>query len=92
VITDLRRLYYFLDISFQRNSIGLFFSQQKFASDGLHRAHMNFCNPSTFLVDSKAKLSASTGYPVPDPSFCWSLAGTIQHLTFTHPDISYVVQ
>jgi hypothetical protein len=43
-------------------------------------------------VDTKAKFNASFGNPYHDPSEYRSLAGALQYLTFTRPNISYVVQ
>jgi hypothetical protein len=43
-------------------------------------------------VDTKAKLSGTSGNPYHDPSEYRSLVGALQYLTFTRPDISYVVQ
>jgi hypothetical protein len=50
------------------------------------------CKPCSTPVDTQAKLSEDTGDPVEDPTGYRSLAGAIQYLTFTRPDISYVVQ
>ncbi|GKC94009.1 ribonuclease H-like domain-containing protein [Tanacetum coccineum] len=49
------------------------------------------CNSSRTLVDTKSKLWTD-GDPVFDPTFYRSLAGSLQYLTFTRPDISYGVQ
>jgi hypothetical protein len=35
---------------------------------------------------------ATLGDPVADPTTYWSLAGALQYLTFTRPDLTYVVQ
>ncbi|GJR35781.1 ribonuclease H-like domain-containing protein [Tanacetum coccineum] len=43
------------------------------------------------LVDTDSKLSAD-GDPVSNPTLYCSLAGALQYLTFTRPDISYAVQ
>ncbi|GKB10823.1 ribonuclease H-like domain-containing protein [Tanacetum coccineum] len=42
-------------------------------------------------VDTESKLG-SDGDPVSDPTLYRSLAGALQYLTFTRPDISYAVQ
>ncbi|GKC07972.1 ribonuclease H-like domain-containing protein, partial [Tanacetum coccineum] len=42
-------------------------------------------------VDTESKLGAD-GDPVSDPTLYRSLAGALQYLTFTRPDISYAVQ
>ncbi|GJT72238.1 ribonuclease H-like domain-containing protein [Tanacetum coccineum] len=49
-MTDLGALNYFLGISADRNSTGLFLSQRKYALQLLERAHMVHCNPSRTLL------------------------------------------
>jgi hypothetical protein len=53
---------------------------------------MSDCKPCSTPVDTRAKLSEATGDPVADPTDYRSLVGALQYLTFTRPDISYVVQ
>ncbi|GJU23555.1 ribonuclease H-like domain-containing protein [Tanacetum coccineum] len=88
---DLGPLNYFLGISAVRHPIGLFLSQKKYALQLLERAHMVKCNPSRTPVDTDSKLGAD-GVPVQDPTLYRSLAGGLQYLTFTRPDLSYAVQ
>ncbi|GJR75218.1 ribonuclease H-like domain-containing protein [Tanacetum coccineum] len=90
-MTDLGSLNYFLGVSAQRSKFGLFLSQSKFLVEILERAHMQHCNPCKTPVDTESKLG-SDGDPVSDPTLYRSLAGALQYLTFTRPDISYVVQ
>jgi hypothetical protein len=59
--------------------------------DILDRARMRDCKPCTTPVDINPKLSAD-GDPVSDATDFRSLAGALQYLTFTRPDISYAVQ
>ncbi|GKA82043.1 ribonuclease H-like domain-containing protein, partial [Tanacetum coccineum] len=66
-------------------------SQKKYALELLKRAHMANCNPTRTPVDMESKLS-SNGDPISDPTLYHSLAGGLQYLTFTRPDISYEVQ
>jgi hypothetical protein len=89
---DLGPLTYFLGIAVRRDNNGLFLSQQKYASDILSRANMTNCNSCQTPVDTNSKLGASAGNPVSDPTHFRSLAGALQYLTFTRPDISYAVQ
>ncbi|GJS93029.1 ribonuclease H-like domain-containing protein [Tanacetum coccineum] len=90
-MTDLGSLNYFLGISVTRDSSGIFLSQKKYAVEILERAHMANCNPCRTPVNTKSKLG-NDGDPVSDPTLYQSLAGSLQYLTFTRPDISYAVQ
>ena len=53
---------------------------------------MTDCKPCSTPVDTQAKLSADLGDPVTDPTAYRSLAGALQYLTFTRPDLTYAVQ
>ncbi|GJZ14279.1 ribonuclease H-like domain-containing protein [Tanacetum coccineum] len=90
-MTDLGSLNYFLGISAQRTASGLFLSQSKFAEEILERAHIQHCNPCKTPVDTESKIRPE-GYPVVNPTLYRSLAGALQYLTFTRPDLSYAVQ
>ncbi|GKB26617.1 ribonuclease H-like domain-containing protein [Tanacetum coccineum] len=68
----------------------MFLSQRKYATEILERAHMVGCNPNRTLVDTESKLGDDSD-PVYDPTLYRSLAGSLQYLTFTRPDISYAV-
>jgi hypothetical protein len=89
---DLGPLSYFLGISVTRHSGGIFLSQKKYAEEVLERAGMSSCKSCPTPVDTKSKLSTNTGTQYEDPSLYRSLAGALQYLTFTRPDISYAVQ
>nr|GEU93604.1 ribonuclease H-like domain-containing protein [Tanacetum cinerariifolium] len=84
---DLGALNYFLGIFADRTPTGLFFSQKKYALQLIERAHMVTCNPSQTPVDTESKLG-----PKGDPTLYRSLAGGLKYLTFTCPNLSYVVQ
>ncbi|GKB25397.1 ribonuclease H-like domain-containing protein [Tanacetum coccineum] len=90
-MTDLGALNYFLGISVTRDSRGMFLSQNKYALELLDRDHMANYNPTRMLVDIESKLGSNRD-PISDPTLYHSLAGGLQYLTFTHPDISYAVQ
>lgn len=91
---DLRTLSYFLGIVVTRTSTGFFLSQQKYASKILEKAGMSQCKPVATPVATTGKLCADVGSPCVgvDPTLYHSLAGALQYLTFTRPDISYDVQ
>ena len=50
------------------------------------------CHSTTTPVDTNAKLLATDGAPVVDPSKYRSLAGALLYLTLTRPDLAYAVQ
>jgi hypothetical protein len=91
-MSDLGALHHFLGVNVHRTSHGLFLSQQQYALDILERANMSNCNTISTPVDTKCKLSATDGPPVADPSNYRSLAGALQYLTLTRPDLSHAVQ
>ncbi|XP_026396046.1 uncharacterized protein LOC113290677 [Papaver somniferum] len=91
-MTDLGSLHHFLGITASRSSSGLFLSQSLYTKDIISRASMTACNPVATPVDTNSKLSATSGPALKDPTLYRSLAGALQYLTFTRPDISYAVQ
>ena len=88
---DLGELHHFLGMQVQRTPSGLFLSQHQYLLDILDRAGMAASKPCSTLVDLNPKLSAD-GDPISDPMDFRSLAGALQYLTFTRPDIAYAVQ
>jgi hypothetical protein len=70
----------------------LFLHQRTYTLDILKRAVMADCKPCMTPVDLQAKLAGDSGPPVEDASQFRSVAGALQYLTFTRPDIAYTVQ
>nr|GFC78557.1 ribonuclease H-like domain-containing protein [Tanacetum cinerariifolium] len=64
---------------------------RKYAMEILEHARRVGYNPSQTPVDTESKLRDG-GTPVVDPTLYRSLAGSLQYLTFTRPDIMYDVQ
>ena len=91
-MTDLGKLHYFLGVSAQRSSTGLFLSQAKYAAEILAKANMSSCNPCQTPLEVHSKLSSQDGPPVANPTLYRSLAGALQYLTLTRPDIAHAVQ
>lgn len=74
---DLGALHHFLSISVPWSSDGLHLSQRQYAIDLLQRADIAECHPTATPVDSKSKLSATTGAPgasLQNTEPCWRLA------------------
>ena len=91
-MNDLGELHHFLGMHVQRSSGGLLLSQEQYMFEILDHAGMADCKPCSTPVDTNPKLSAVDGAPVADPTDFRSLAGALQYLTFTRPDIAYAVQ
>uniref|UniRef100_A0A0A8Y746 Reverse transcriptase Ty1/copia-type domain-containing protein n=1 Tax=Arundo donax TaxID=35708 RepID=A0A0A8Y746_ARUDO len=91
-MTDLGDIHHFLGISVSRSESGMFLCQRQYAADLLNRVGMSDCHSTTTPVDTQSKLSATAGPPVADPTEYRSIAGALQYLTLTRPDISYAVQ
>jgi hypothetical protein len=91
-MSDLGDIHHFLGINVHRTTEGLFLSQQQYALEILERAKMLQCNPIATPIDTRSKISAHDGSRVGDPTLYRSLAGALQYLTLTRPEISYAVQ
>jgi histone deacetylase 1/2 len=89
---DLGALHYFLGIRVTRTDAGFFLSQSQYAEEILERAGMDNCKSAPSPVDTKSKLPSAEGAKVADPSAYRSLAGALQYLTITRPEIAYTVQ
>ena len=89
---DLGPLSYALGIAVSRTSAGLFLSQRKYATEILEKADISDCKRAPTPVATTSKLSTDSGSPCDNPTLYRCLAGALQYLTFTRPDISYAVQ
>ncbi|VFQ64604.1 unnamed protein product [Cuscuta campestris] len=81
-MTDMGDLHFFLGINVHRTASGLFLHQTQFAHDILERAGMISCRPISTPVDTKAKLSASAGTALSDPSLYRSIVGFLDGLSY----------
>jgi hypothetical protein len=52
---------------------------------------MSNCKPCSTSVDTQAKVSSDMGATINDPTAYRRLSRVLQYLTFTRPDIAYVV-
>lgn len=89
---DLGPMSYFLGNYVPKHTCSLFLSQRKYAEEIIKLAVMSPCKPTPILVDTKEKLNGSLGNPYHDRIEYQSLAEALIYLTFTRPNISYVVQ
>lgn len=77
---DLVPLSYFLGITVQRHSQGLFLSQTKYAKEIIEHVGMSSCKLATTPVDTNSKLDVKTDDPFPDPTYYRSLVGALKYL------------
>jgi hypothetical protein len=92
VMKDLGPLHHFLDITVKCRPDDLFLHQRTYTLDILKRVVVADYKPCTTPVGLQAKLTGDSRPPVEDISQFCSIAGALQYLTFTRPDIAYVVQ
>lgn len=90
-LMDLGKLHHLLGFAFTYTEGCLFLSQWNYGMNILDRAMMTECNPCHTSIDTKSKLDVEDNPPVADPSLYRSLAGALQYLMFTRPEISFVV-
>ncbi|KAM1873468.1 hypothetical protein ACFX13_007300 [Malus domestica] len=88
---DLGPVHYFLGMEVVRTPSGLSLSQQKYATDLLHRTKMHGAKPVPTPAVSGRRLSLQDGDPLPDPTEYRSVVGALQYLTLTRPDINFAV-
>lgn len=86
---DLGEPHYFLGIEIKSHSEGLFMHQKAYAEDILHQAAMSDCNPMPTPLPQR--IEHLNNDPFPEPTYFRSLAGKLQYLTITRPDIQYAV-
>jgi hypothetical protein len=91
-LKDLGPLHFFLGIHVQRSSSGFFLHQAKYAEVILDRASMVNCKPAPTPVDTSPMSSATDGSSAPDGSFYRSIAGALQYLTLTRPNLAYAIK
>ena len=90
-IKDMGALRFFLGIDVKRTKDGFYLSQEWYAEDILNRAGMTNYKLASTPIDTKNKLAAD-GPPTDDATSYRSLAGALQFLTMTRPDIAFAVQ
>ncbi|CAH9134340.1 unnamed protein product [Cuscuta epithymum] len=70
---------------------GLFLSQHKYVSDLLSRFHLHTHKSVRTPLATRTSLSPTDGELFADATEYRSMVGTLQYLTLTRPDITYVV-
>ncbi|GAA0150607.1 transmembrane signal receptor [Lithospermum erythrorhizon] len=89
---DLGVLKYFLGVEIARSHEGLFLSQQKYALDIVFEAGLLGARPVAFPMEQNHRLGISTSPLLQDVERFRRLVGRLLYLSFTRPDLTYVVQ
>ena len=88
---DLGQMHYFLGIQATFHSNGLFLNQQQYAENILAVASMSDCNPIATPLPAQLNQIPQRKELFSNPTYYRTLAGKLQYLTLTRPDIQYSV-
>ena len=80
-----------MGIQITQTTYGLTLTQSKYASDVLHRFHMENSKATKTPCFPSTKLVPYDGVAFSDPTEYRSMVGALQYLTFTHLDIAFSV-
>ena len=90
-IKDMGPLSYFLGIQVQYMLTGLFLNQEKYASDLLQTTRMLDCSPMPTPLPLQLDRVPHQEEYFSDAKYFRSLAGKLQYLTLTRPDLQFAV-
>ncbi|CAH9142456.1 unnamed protein product [Cuscuta epithymum] len=88
---DLGILKYFLGIEVARSTDGLFLCQRKYTLDIISEAGLLGAKPVAFPIEQNHGLALSQSALLADPESYRRLVGRLIYLSFTRPDLAYVV-
>lgn len=91
-IKDLGSIHYFLGLKVSAHHQGYIVNQHKFTTDLLARFHADHFSLVVSPLDASVKLTFDLGNPSNDPSCYRRLAGKLNFLQHTRPDITFAVQ
>ncbi|XP_050902156.1 uncharacterized mitochondrial protein AtMg00810-like [Lathyrus oleraceus] len=89
---DLGNLHYFLDLEVHSTSKDIFLHQHKYATDLISMAGLESANPVDTPLEVNVKYHRDDDDLFPDPLLYRQLVGSLNYLTITRLDISFVVQ
>ncbi|KAK2990712.1 hypothetical protein RJ640_009878 [Escallonia rubra] len=84
-------LNFFLGIQVNRTPDGLFLHQSKYVGDLLQHAMMVHSKPIANRMAPKSFSLKNRDSLFHDPTLFWSIVGSLQYLTMTRPDLSYII-
>lgn len=88
---DMGEIHYFLGIQAQYHENGLFLSQTAYAEEILFESGMASANPMPTPLPSRLDAIYKDDTLFPEPTYFRSIAGKLQYLTLTRPDIQFSV-
>nr|XP_027187526.1 uncharacterized protein LOC105851554 isoform X1 [Cicer arietinum] len=89
---DLGNLHYFLGLEVHYTSMGIFLHQHKYAIDLISMAGLQSTNPVATPLEVNVKYYRDEGDLLIDPLLYRQLVDSLNYLTITQLDISFVVQ
>ena len=90
-MTDLGELSYFLGIEFKKCSEGIVLTQQKYATDILHRFNMQHCNSAETPAEAGLWLDRDSEEDLVDATEFRRIVGALRYLCNTRPDLVFSV-
>ncbi|XP_038976116.1 uncharacterized mitochondrial protein AtMg00810-like [Phoenix dactylifera] len=90
-VKDLGNLSQFLGVQFVFSSHGISLHQQHYAKLILQRAGLEHCKPVSSPLPTKYATSSTDASLFPDAALYRRLAGSLQYLTITRPDLTFAV-
>lgn len=88
---DLGPMHYFLGLEVHQTKEKLFLMQTQYALDLLQKYKMDGVKRYSSPMVTSSNLVAYDGDPLSYPSECRSVVGALQYLSWTRPDISFVI-
>lgn len=83
--------HYFLGMEVVRTPACLSLTQTKYILDLLRRTNIHESKPISTPAIGGHRLNLHEGEPLADYTEYCNIVGALQYLTFTHPDIAFVV-
>ncbi|KAG8486951.1 hypothetical protein CXB51_020530 [Gossypium anomalum] len=91
-LKDMGKLHYFLGIEVSQSSSGsIHLCQRKYIRELLARSSMTKARSVHTPMITSSRLSKDEGEPLADPTEYRSIAGALQYIVLTRPDIAYAV-
>ena len=91
-MTDIGLLHYFIGMEVYQSHGGIFLSQHRYLRQLLETYSMSNCRPLSYPMDPNSKLSREDNSPIfEDITKYKRLIGSLLHLTYTKPNLSYSV-